>query len=70
MQIGKIQKKSSPTQWNYIKTDHNPADITSRGLSAQDLKESKLWWCGAVFLEYEEDSWPRSRVIETTTATN
>ena len=39
-------------------------------MSAQDLKESKLWWCRAEFLQYEEDSWPRSRVIETTTATN
>ena len=39
-------------------------------MSAQHLKESKLWWCGAEFLQYEEDNWPRSRVIETTTATN
>ena len=36
--ISKIQKESSPTQWNYVKRDDNPADLPSRGLSAQDLK--------------------------------
>ena len=33
--IAKIQKESSPTQWNYVKTDDNPADLPSRGFSAQ-----------------------------------
>ena len=53
--IAKIQKESSPTKWNYVKTDDNPADVPSKGLLAQDLKESKLWWCEAEFLQYEED---------------
>ena len=67
--IVKIQKESLPNQWNYIKRDDKPADLPSRSLTAQDLKESKLWWCEAEFLQYEEDSWARSRVIETA-ATN
>ena len=33
--IAKIQKESSPTQWNYVKTDDNLADLPSRGFSAQ-----------------------------------
>ena len=66
----KIQKESLPNQWDYVKTDGNPADLPSRGLPAQDLKESKLWWCGAEFLPYEEDNWPRSRIIKTTAVTN
>lgn len=52
------------------KTDDNPADLPSRGLTARDLKESKLWWYGAQFLQYEAESCPRSGVIETTSATN
>ena len=52
------------------KTDDNPADLFSRGLTARDLKESKLWWYRAQFLQYEAESCPRSRVIETTSATN
>ena len=52
------------------KTDDNPADLPSRGLTARDLKESELWWYGAQFLQYEAESCPRSEVIETTSATN
>ena len=65
----KIQKESLPTQWDYVKTDGNPADLPSRGLPAQE-RESKLWWCGAEFLPYEEDNSSRSRLIKTTAATN
>ena len=54
----------------FWKTDDNPADLPSRGLSGQDLKGSKPWWCGSEFLQYEEYSLPSSRVIETTTETN
>ena len=33
--IAKIQRESSPTQWNYVKTDDNPVDLPSQGFSAQ-----------------------------------
>ena len=68
--IAKIQKESSPTQWNYVKTDENPADLPSRGLTAEDLKESKLWWHRAEFLQYEENDWPKTKVTESETAAN
>ena len=55
---------------NYVKTDDNPVELPSRGFSARDLKESKPWCCGTEFLQYVEDSWPRSRVIETTFTTD
>ena len=32
--VAKIQKESSPTQWKYVKTDNNPADLPSRSFSA------------------------------------
>ena len=32
--IAKIQKESLPTQWKYVKTDNNPADLPSRSFSA------------------------------------
>ena len=40
----------------FWKADDNPADLPSRGLSGQDLKGSKLWWCESEFLQYEEYS--------------
>ena len=34
---------TAPTDWRFIETDHNPADYASRGLTAQELKECRLW---------------------------
>lgn len=35
-----------PSQWNHISTKDNPADLATRGVTAQQLLESKLWWNG------------------------
>ena len=32
--------------FRYINTKHNPADIPTRGMSAKELKNNKLWWYG------------------------
>ena len=36
--------------FRYINTKHNPADIPTRGMSAKELKNNKLWWCGPEWL--------------------
>lgn len=48
--VQKIRDYTAPENWRYIETDQNPADIASRGLTAQELVESKLWWKGPRFL--------------------
>lgn len=32
--------------WQHVKSEENPADCASRGLSSEKLKEHKLWWTG------------------------
>ena len=32
---------------HYVITDHHPSDLTTRGLSVQDIMCSLLWWHGA-----------------------
>ena len=45
--VQQIRDNSSPDQWKYIETSKNPADESSRGLSPQDLIDSRwppfLW---------------------------
>lgn len=47
--VEKIRRFSKPSQWNYIFTDLNPADVGSRGVSPSDLKKG-YWLSGPHFL--------------------
>lgn len=41
---------SEPYQWNYVSSSDNPADITSRGASADELVNNCRWFSGPNFL--------------------
>eukprot|EP00795_Rhopilema_esculentum_P006549 gene6549-12041_t len=46
------------SQWRYIPTKKNPADLLSRGLSVTALVQNESWWNGPSFLYNPEESWP------------
>ncbi|XP_063404523.1 uncharacterized protein LOC134687988 [Mytilus trossulus] len=48
--VGKIRKASKPEQWTYVNTDHNPADIGTRLIFADQLQTSS-WLTGPTFLQ-------------------
>ena len=48
--VKEIRKLVPPEMWNYVNTNDNPGDITSRGCKASKLKESELWFHGPKFL--------------------
>lgn len=37
--------------WRYVKSEENPADCASRGLTPSQLKEHPLWWQGPTWLK-------------------
>ena len=45
--VSKIQDLLPEHHWGHIKGVDNPADLASRGLSAQDLRNNNLWWQGS-----------------------
>ena len=51
--VQQIRDNSTPDQWKYIETKENPADDSSRGLSPQDLIDSR-WLNGPPFLWQRE----------------
>ena len=52
--VANIQREVPSSAWHYIKTDENPSDIASRGLSGKDLANSTLWWNGPDFCSEHE----------------
>ncbi|XP_067045816.1 uncharacterized protein [Acropora muricata] len=53
-----IRDGSQPTQWKYVPTSDNPADLVSRGTSVEELIHQSRWFSGPKFLWKEESSWP------------
>ena len=48
--VQQIREHTSPSQWRYVKSEENPADLASCGLSVKDLKDNSLWWSEPSFL--------------------
>ncbi|XP_050703627.1 uncharacterized protein LOC126989094 [Eriocheir sinensis] len=48
--VQQIRDQTSPSQWKYVETEHNPADYASRGQSVEELINNDKWWNGPRFL--------------------
>ena len=52
--VNEILKLNEKEDWSHCPVEENPADIGSRGVSALELKQSKLWWHGPMWLKERE----------------
>eukprot|EP00795_Rhopilema_esculentum_P004212 gene4212-20399_t len=48
--VDEIQALTTDVNLKYVPTAENPADLGTRGLSPQQLEQSKLWWNGPEFI--------------------
>lgn len=48
--VSEILKASSASQWRYVNTTHNPADLASRGMKAETFLRDTEWISGPAFL--------------------
>ncbi|XP_072400933.1 uncharacterized protein [Diabrotica undecimpunctata] len=44
--VAQIQSLTKTTNWRYINTKENPADLLTRGISTFELINSDIWWNG------------------------
>uniref|UniRef100_A0A1I8NJ86 Integrase catalytic domain-containing protein n=1 Tax=Musca domestica TaxID=7370 RepID=A0A1I8NJ86_MUSDO len=44
------------TQWSYVPTKENPADLGSRGVLS--IERDSIWWKGPTWLQKTSDEWP------------
>ncbi len=71
--MANIQKATQNFVWKHVRSNENPADLSSRGISVEELKSSNLWWHGAPFLLEKDQTWPiqptvnSKKILETKT---
>lgn len=64
--VATIQESIPPSNWNYVSTADNPADIISRGCDSVTLKKSSFWLNGPAWLKQTDmmDVGPHSESLE------
>ncbi|KAK9738549.1 hypothetical protein QE152_g9788 [Popillia japonica] len=56
--VAKIQSFPKPSQWRYLPSNENPADVKSRGLNPDQISDCTLWFEGPKWLTLEPNFWP------------
>jgi hypothetical protein len=58
--VTEIQSYTTPSQWRHCPGKDNPADLLSRGVTAEQLKSMDVWWCGPSWLAQPLRHWPQN----------
>lgn len=56
--VEKIQNYTKLAKWHHVPTEHNPADVASRGCLPHEIIDHPLWWTGPKWLMEDEVTWP------------
>ena len=61
--VSHIQELTNIENWNHVSSKENPADLVSRGVDANMLRNLRLWWNGPSWLQQEETVWPKQQEL-------
>lgn len=59
--VAAIHRRTVVRDWRHVCSAQNPADLISRGMAADALVVSALWWHGPPFIQESPHSWPPHR---------
>ena len=57
--VREIRQNVSPESWGHCPGIENPANLPSRGMKAEALKQSEIWWHGPPWLVEGKEMWPK-----------
>ncbi|XP_064465083.1 uncharacterized protein LOC135376504 [Ornithodoros turicata] len=58
--VREIQDITNSAEWRYCNTKENPADMLTRGITADKLIDSQRWWTGPNWILCDQRQWPTS----------
>ena len=64
--VNEILGLTREEDWAHVAGTENPADLGSRGVSANHLRDSRLWWEGPQWLKKGEKAWPKFSLLQDT----
>ncbi|XP_076299895.1 uncharacterized protein LOC143218550 [Lasioglossum baleicum] len=56
--VSEIQTRLPQVKWQHVRSQENPADCASRGISVSEFATHKLWWSGPDWLSRPSVFWP------------
>ncbi|XP_071952433.1 uncharacterized protein [Antedon mediterranea] len=56
--VSAILSRTNKDQWRFLNSAENPADLASRGMTAEEMMTSEMWYCGPKFLTQNDSKWP------------
>ncbi|XP_071948920.1 uncharacterized protein [Antedon mediterranea] len=54
----RILSRTNKDQWRFVNSAENPANLASRGMTAEEMMTSEMWYCGPKFLTQNDSKWP------------
>ncbi|KAL7724978.1 hypothetical protein ACLKA6_013617 [Drosophila palustris] len=61
--VSDIQESTLDCHWRHVPTQHNPADLVSRGCPPGELVDS-IWFLGPEYLSQSPSAWPKNKRSE------
>ena len=58
--VSQIQTLTQNCNWRHVRSENNPADLVSRGMTVPAIATSNMWWHGPNFLKQTSDRWDNS----------
>lgn len=56
--VAEIQEFPFPHEWKHVSGKENPADLLTRGINPNQIKNLQLWWHGPDWLAQNQINWP------------
>lgn len=63
--VNEIKSLTNVEHWHWVASSENPADLITRGIQANKIANTKMWWQGPSWLSKSQSKWPSRQIPNT-----